>query len=445
MRTEPVLIDAAAATLQLLQDCQHAASAAEKRFVLLNRSREVWPYQIALLWNGTALQAHSGVGHVEPQGPYAQWLGRLRAALDERPAGALSMDQVDPSLQAEWSEYWPAHLLWLPAGEGTARQAWALVRDVPWSEREAAELMRWWQLWRHEEAQSAQAARGASRLGGLPRVWQGMRRRRGLAILAGTACLAALLAWPVSLSLRAPGELVPRQPVVLRAAIEGTVRALKVQPNDTVRAGQVLAELDDSGWRSRLQVAQQALWTAEAEWRQVSQQALNDPRFKSQLATALGKFEERRAEVAYLTQQLQRTTLVAPQDGVVLIQDPGSWPGRTVATGEAIMKLAEPNDQEIEAWLAVGDALDLRSGTPMSLHLSSRPGAPVAAKLHLYAYEAEQRPDLGLGYRLRGRLDDVPTERLGARGTVRIEGPRVPLAYWLLRRPLAALRESTGW
>ena len=149
--------------------------------------------------------------------------------------------------------------------------------------------------------------------------------------------------------------------------------------------------------------------------------------------------------MAYLDQQVQRSVLVAPQDGVALIQDPGSWPGRSVAAGEAVMKLAEPQDQELEAWLAVGDAVDLPVGTPMWMHLSGQAGAPLQARLRLFAYEAEQRADLGLGYRLRGTLQGGAIERLGARGTVRVEGPRVPLVYWLLRRPLAALREATGW
>lgn len=442
MRTEPIVLDAADATLHLLSACQRAAGEAERRFVLLNRSREVWPFQVSVLWGDGAVQGHSGVGQVERQGPYAQWLQRLALSLAARAAGVVSRHDVPAQLAAEWVDYWPEHLLWLPGAQG---QGWLLVRELPWSDREAAELARWWQCWRHEDDLARRAAQGGRGRGAWARVRALLGARRGR-VAAGVALLMlAVLCFPVHLTLRAPGELVPRQPLVLRAAIDGTVRVLKVEPNQAVKAGQVLAELDDAGWHSRLQVAQQALATAEAEWRQVHQQVLNDPRARSQLAAAQGKLEERRAEAAYLQQQVQRATLVAPQDGVVLIQDPGSWPGRTVATGEAIMKLAQPSDQALEAWLAVGDAVELPPGAPMSLHLASRPGHPVGATLQVYAYEAEQRPDHGLGYRLRGKLDAPSAERLGARGTVRIDGPRVPLVYWLLRRPLAALREATGW
>jgi hypothetical protein len=441
MQHEPLVLDAAHATLHLLQASQRAGGEAQRRFVLLNRSREVWPYQMALLWSGDAVAAHSGVGQVEAQGPYVQWLRRLVQALHERPAGAVTPEEVPPDIAADWAQYWPPHLLWLPGSEG---EAWLLARELPWAARELDELTRWWQCWQHDDAQARRAAQA-----GTPPLLQRVRRlwatRKGRSLAVAALGLVAVLCWPVTLSLRAPGELVPRQPVVLRAAVDGTVRALKVAPNQAVKAGDVLVELDDAGWHSRLQVATHALATAEAEWRQVNQQVLNDPRARSQLAAAQGRYEERRAEVAYLTQQVQRAVLVAPRDGVVLVQDPGSWPGRTVSTGEAILKLAEPHDQEVEAWLAVADAVDLRPGAPMALHLASRPGQPVKAQLSVYAFEAEHRADLGLGYRLRGTLDGPATERLGARGTVRIEGDRVPLVYWLLRRPLAALREATGW
>jgi len=448
---EPTVVDAAEATLQLLQACRRAATPAERRFVLLNRSRDAWPYQLALLAAGGRVLAHSGVGQVEMLGPYAQWLQRVLAVVSTRAPGSFEPGDLPPALAAAWPEYWPPHGLWLPAPAAPAPAAgdespgWLLLRELPWTEREAQALARWWQLWLQDDRlaeRAAQARPAFSVAGWLRALWRTPPGRRWAVVLVS---LLAVLCWPVALTVRAPGELVPRHPVVVRAQVDGTVRMLKVEPNQPVRAGQLLAEMDDAGWQSRLQVARQALATAEAEWRQTSQQALMDPRAKAQLAAAQGRYEERRAEVAYLGEQVQRSVLVAPQDGVALIQDPGSWPGRSVGAGEAVMKLAAPQDQEVEAWLPVADAVDLPAGTPMALHLAGRTGAPVVATLRLFAFEAEQRTDWGLGYRLRGTLQGPSTERLGARGTVRLEGPRVPLVYWLLRRPLATLREATGW
>lgn len=35
--------------------------------------------------------------------------------------------------------------------------------------------------------------------------------------------------------------------------------------------------------------------------------------------------------------------------------------------------------------------------------------------------------------------------RIGARGTAQLQGPTVRLAYQLLRRPIAAVRQTVGW
>ncbi|MEY8879127.1 MAG: efflux RND transporter periplasmic adaptor subunit [Leptothrix sp. (in: b-proteobacteria)] len=438
--------------LALLQTTQACRSTAERRFLLLNRSRDALPYHAAVLWQaGAGLLGHSGVSDIDRHGPYGLWLTRLARSLAGQPAGIVMPEQIEAGCAEEWPQWWPPHLLWLPAPADAAdAPALLLVREIPWTEAEQAWLTQWFDLWRL--ADQTATASGRRRVFDPGALWQALRRpggtpRVGRHVRRGLIGIALLLLamLPVHLTLRAPGELVPREPTVLRAALDGTVRRLLVEPNQVVQAGQVLAELDDASFASRLQVARQALVTAETEWRQTSQQAFIDARAKAQLPVAQGRLAERQTEVRYLEQQMQRTTLVAPHAGVVLIDDAGSWAGRTVQAGEALLRLAEPQDQELEAWLPVGDAIDLPAGSTMNLHLSSRPASPVGAALRLYAFEAEHRPDGTLAYRLRGQLQEPASERLGARGTVRITGPQVPLIYWMLRRPLAALRETTGW
>ncbi|ACB35994.1 HlyD family secretion protein [Leptothrix cholodnii SP-6] len=441
------MIPDADALLALLQTTRSAATPAERQFVLLNRTREAVPYHAAVSWQArSGLLLHSGVSSVDGQGPYGLWLKRLARGLARRPAGLVDAADVDAAVAEEWPQWWPPHLLWLPAGAADGTDL-LLVREVAWREAEQQGLAQWADLWRLADQAAAGSRR--RRVFDPGALWLALRRpgRAGRIGRKRWIALALLLLTllPVRQSLRAPGELVPREPTVVRAAIEGTVRRLVVEPNQVVQAGQVLAELDDDAFASRLQVARQALGTAEAEWRQTHQQALVDPRAKAQLPIVQGKLGERQTELRYLEQQMQRTALVAPHAGVVLVDDAGSWAGRTVQAGEALLRLAQPQDQELEAWLAVGDAIELADGSAMNLHLSSRPADPVAATLRLYAFEAEHRPDGTLAYRLRGTLAAPASERLGARGTVRIDGPQVPLIYAVLRRPLAALREMTGW
>lgn len=433
------------ALLALVARARGAATAPERTFVLLDRTRDELPYHAAVLCRDGRLE-HSGVSALDPLGPYGQWLARLAKACRARPAGALTADALDAALAQEAPQWWPPHLLWLPAADNAI--GLLLARETPWSDAETAWLGEWFALWLVVD----DAARLGARRGIVDWRVIGLRLRGGGGGRArlrwgwlAAAAFAGALCIPVHLTVRAAGEIVPREPTVLRAPLDGTARRLLVEPNQPVRAGQLLAELDDAAAESRLQVARQTLATAEAEWRQTSQAALGDARAKAQLAGALGRVEEKRTEVGYLGDQVRRTELHAPHDGVVLVDDPGAWAGRTVAAGEPLLRLARPDDQEVEAWLPVADAIDLAPDSAMRLFLASKPASPVAATLRLYAYEAQPRPDGVLAYRLRGRLVGPSHERLGLRGTVHADGERVPLAYWMLRRPLAALREVTGW
>lgn len=263
-----------------------------------------------------------------------------------------------------------------------------------------------------------------------------------MAWILGAVLVCAI---PVRLTVLAPAELVPSQPSVVRAPLEGVIGSFAVKPNQTVMAGQVLFSFEDAPLQSRLEVARQALAGAEAEYRQAAQLALSDSKSKSQLAMLTAKTEERRAEVGYLSGQLERASVLAPQDGIVLLDDPAEWIGRPVTVGERILRVATPGDVEVEAWLALGDAVPFADGAPATLYLNASPLDPVKARLRYVAHDAVQRPDGSYAYRVRARLDGASAHRVGLKGTAKLAGERVPLLYWIVRRPLAAIRQTIGY
>ena len=60
---------------------------------------------------------------------------------------------------------------------------------------------------------------------------------------------------PVRQSVLAPAEIVPLEPTVVRAPLDGVVERIVVQPNQDVAAGEVLLTLDPTQIRNRLDVA----------------------------------------------------------------------------------------------------------------------------------------------------------------------------------------------
>lgn len=449
----------AASPLLLLLDLAHRARDAsgmdELAFMLVNDSRELAPYRQAALWfEAGGIRALSGVMQPEANAPYALWLERVCQALARAPGEAvprrLTPDALPAALALEWQEWLPAEALWVPFPAGSSHPGSSLggllvAGDVPFSDGALALFAEWGQIWRHawlacfrpspwSPGQWRQALRSWRRKNALLPWWK--RRPNQLALV-----LALLLFVPVRLTVLAQGELVPARPAVIRAPLDGVVGQFQVRPNELVKAGQALFTFDDAPIASRLEVARQALATAEVEYRQFAQMALSDVRSKGQLAVLLGKIGEKRAEADFLASQLERSRVLAPRDGVVLFDDPSEWIGRPVQTGERVMRVADPQDVEIEAWIPVGDAIPLPEGAAVSLYLASNPFSAVPGTLRYLNHDATLRPDGSYAYRARAALQAPAGQRVGLKGTAKLHGDWVPLGYWILRRPLASIRQ----
>jgi hypothetical protein len=97
-------------------------------------------------------------------------------------------------------------------------------------------------------------------------------------------------------------------------------------------------------------------------------------------------------------------------------------------------------------WLPVADAINLDVGAPIRLFLNTQPLSSLSASLLETSYQPVMSPANVSSYRVRGRFDkDATGARIGLRGTARVSGEWTCLGYYLLRRPIAALREWTGF
>jgi hypothetical protein len=443
----PRAFDPLPVLLELGKRARVAASREELAFILVNDTRQLLSYRQAALWfRRGGLETLSGVIQPEANAPYAQWLNRVCRALSEKDAGQpfrVTDADLPRELVAEWKEWLPAEVVWVPvtasdSHPGSSPGGLLLAADMPFGHEALALLGEWMHAWRH--AWLALFRPSAWPLAPWRRTQQRKAWWRHRTILAALAVLL-FCALPVRITVVAPGELVPADPAVIRAPLDGVIGEFQVHPNESVTAGQPLLSFDEAALASRLTVARQALATARAEYRQAAQLALSDPKSKAELATLVGKIGERRAEADFLSGQLERSHILAPRDGIVIFDDPSEWIGRPVQTGERIMRIADPHDVEIEAWIPIGDAIPLQEGAAVSLYLASDPFASVTAKLRYLNHDASPRPEGVYAYRARAVLDAPTRHRIGLKGTAKLYGGWVPLGYWVLRRPLAAIRQ----
>jgi HlyD family secretion protein len=152
------------------------------------------------------------------------------------------------------------------------------------------------------------------------------------------------------------------------------------------------------------------------------------------------------AERNFARDMFERATVNASRPGVALYSDKRALIGKPVTLGERIMQIADPEHVEVVIEVAVGDAIVLKSGARANVFLDSDPIRPREARVEFADYEAHVRPGNTLAFRVVAQLSDSGGERprLGVRGTAQLYGECVPLAFYLFRRPLSALRQWIG-
>jgi len=442
---EPELI---AGFVHLEERLRAARTIAELRFSIANETFTLFRYRQAFVWETDGTRARlatvSGLAQLGSTSPLQQWLGRVGRVLAAR--AGLDGDYLDATdlpaeLAADWSEWLPDHLLCFPVVTPDARRV-AIVGfalDEPAPDAAQPWLARLPAVWGH--AWAALQGRRSRRAG-----------RWAARVLRGSLALAALaaLAVPVRMSVLAPAEIAPLSAFAIAAPMDGVIREFHVRPNQAVRQGERLFTLEDTTLRSRREVALRQLAVARADALAAAQKSFDNAASRAELAVLDGRVAERRAEVASIEQQLARVAVVAPRDGVVVFGDTLDWQGKPVVTGERIALLADPGDAGVLIWLPVADAISLEADSALRLFLRVAPTDPLPARIVQTSYQSTLSPDGVASYRLRARFEalgevDAQRVRIGLTGTAKLYGERAPLGYYLFRRPLAALREFTGW
>lgn len=439
--------------LELARRARTSKNEDEFVFQLVNGTHKLVPYRQAVMWTSEHKpRGLSGVSQADINAPYVQWLSRLHEDYlsDLSEPTVIEQSALSEDMRSAWQEWMPVSGVYIPFGTSTPGGL-LCAREVGWTEQEIALLREWLDVWSH--AFKAVTHKQSPRIN---IQWQSLRSWRvWLGIGSSLPWYKRRLYWiplavlvfflfPVRLTVLAPGELVPTQPTVVRSPIEGVISTFHVKPNERVKLNQPLFDFDEVMLQSRATVAAQSLETSLAQYRQTSQLALSDPKYKAELAAQAGTVQERRAEATYLADQLKRSKVSADQEGMVLFDDATSWLGKPVAIGESIMRIVRPNDVEVEAWLPLADAVRLQEGSRVQLYLQSDPLSPVQAKLRYVAHQAVERPDGVYAYRVRATLTEPTKHRVGLKGTAKLESERTTMFYWLFRRPLTVVRTTLG-
>jgi hypothetical protein len=417
-------------------------------FTAANESFAVMKYDQAVVWkndlfNNPIVTAASGLADVALDSPYVQWLGR---AINTFPDGGegnvrqFRLSELPEAIITEGSEWCAEYLMTcrLKGPDGQGRGGMLFTRAEPFTENEVA-VAEWlaratgYGLW---------AWRGQRQ-----HIWQRLGKRTPLLLgILGVAIIAALGLIPVQLNALAAAEITPQNPIPVTTPVEGVIKEIVIKPNQIVKAGEVLAILDDTALRNRLAVAGKALEIARADSQRAINKAFGDEASRAELQVLMARVREKSAEVNYVSDQLNRLTINAPQGGIAIFSNADEYNGKPVLPGERIMIIADPSLIRVTIYVSPADAVQLDPGAQVKVFLNINPLNPLDAAVTRASYEALPQPDGTLAYVVQAALaDGHGFPRIGLRGTAKIYAEEVSLAYYLFRKPLAFLRERFGY
>jgi multidrug efflux pump subunit AcrA (membrane-fusion protein) len=431
--------------LLLQQQLRNKVSLRELGYFLVNDTQKITPYQMGIFYRSfrgsKKIEAVSGIPAPVKEAPFYIWAIALCKAINAKQyAEPTQLNRVDFAtvLTAQWDEFLPPQVLWLPliSADGEALGGLLLARLPAWRMEE----LRLLQYWSGAVAHSVELLSHKKHS-----LFAAFKQVKTVVWIAIAVALLLVAFIPVSISVLAPAEVVPKNPLVVRAPLEGVIDKVYAQPNKTVAKEALLLTLDDTPLKSRLDVAQQELEIAKAEYRRSEQASVLDAKAATEMPMLAARIAQREAEVAYINTLLKRIIIRANHAGIAIIHDAYELEGKPVKLGERLLTIAQPQQAELEMWLAVGDSIDLPDAAEVKLFLNVTPETPYPAILRYVNFQAEMSPEGLFAFRVRADFPDPQQlPRVGLRGTAKIYGKQVPLYYYVFRRPYAAARQWLG-
>lgn len=211
---------------------------------------------------------------------------------------------------------------------------------------------------------------------------EGKKRRALVKFGIPLGALAAILLfpWPNSYSFRCSLQPANAKPVVVE--VPGTVAAVKVDGGAAVKAGQTLAELDDTDtlqqWRVAESEAVKLRSQADAEM------ARSTPVLAEIAALKVAQAEER---AGFLKSQHEKSIIRSPIDGVVLTYDLKQRIGRFLQAGDVFCEVGDLGSWELRMEVPEADITRLQrlvektSPLEVTFSLNPMPGKKFTARI----------------------------------------------------------------
>lgn len=221
-------------------------------------------------------------------------------------------------------------------------------------------------------------------------VWQGLKQRslsrlehwfgesawRGK-IIAATLLVATLALFvPIEYRIGSDATLQTTEKYLVVSPQDGYLGKIIARPGDAVKKGAALAQLNDED----LRLERRKLASQVQQYRQAYDTALaNSNRVESAIANA--QMDQASIQLRLVDQQLARTQLSAPMDGIIVSDDISQTQGAPVKQGDVLFEIAAAQGFLVQLFVDERDIAAVHPGQAGQVKFSSLPAEIFAVQV----------------------------------------------------------------
>ena len=226
---------------------------------------------------------------------------------------------------------------------------------------------------------------------------------------------------------------------VVTAPMQGFVETSLVRPGDIVAAGATLATLDES----ELRLERIRSLAEKAQFEQKYREAFAAEE-RAEASVARAQIAGADARLALIEAQLDRVTITAPFDGVIVSGDLSQALGAPVNRGDVLFEVAPLDSYRVVAQVDERDIARVAPGQAGELVLASLPDRSFAFEVETLTPVSEVAEGANR-FRVEGRLtDSLPEMRPGMEGVAKIAVEERRLA-WIWTHRFLHWARMTAW
>jgi multidrug resistance efflux pump len=192
---------------------------------------------------------------------------------------------------------------------------------------------------------------------------------RKLILILILSLVAFFYFFEIDFRVTAPTSIEGEVQRVVAAPFNGYIKEASVRPGDVVQEGNVLCLMDDRDLK-----LEHLKWSTEKEQLTKQYHEAMAKRERSQITIIRAKIDQAAAQLALIQEQLERSKVTAPFDGVIMSGDLSQSLGSPVERGQVLFQVAPLNAYRVIIEVDERDILYIKVGQKSDLVLPSMSG-----------------------------------------------------------------------